>query len=330
MISSDDRWQKVRDLFDQLVDLPPAARERFLDEQCGDDVDLRRELVQLVVIDHHASDAAKSTGPLTKAIGAVVEANTREGREALLGTVIGSYRLAEVIGHGGTGTVYLADRMDDQYSAQAAIKIVESARFNAEINRRFRSERQILANLQHPGIARLLDSGHTERGVPYLVMEYVRGEPITKYCDRLQFNVEQRIRLLLKVCDAVQYAHRNLVIHRDIKPANLWVTNDGMPKLLDFGIAKLLDTDAIAREQALTRLNAVMLTPEYASPEQIQGKPVTTASDVYSLGVVLYELLTGLRPYTVSSASQLELERSICEVEPQKPIDAICHHAELS
>jgi len=330
LINPNNRWQKIRNLFDQLVDLPPAAREQFLDKHCSDDEELRRELVQMVVIDHHASDVKKSTGPLTKAISAVVEANARERREALIGTVVGPYRLSAVLGHGGVGTVYLADRADQLYSAQVAIKIVESAAFNAEIGRRFRAERQILANLHHPGIARLLDSGHTENGLPYLVMEYVHGEPIHKYCDQLQLTIEQRIRLMLKVCDAVQYAHHNLVIHRDIKPANLWITPDGTPKLLDFGIAKLLDTGALASELALTRFSDVMLTPEYASPEQIQGKPVTTASDVYSLGVVLYELLSGLRPYKVSSSSHLELERSICIVEPSKPSAAVETQTQLS
>jgi tetratricopeptide (TPR) repeat protein len=185
---------------------------------------------------------------------------------------------------------------------------------------RFRAERQILASLNHANIARLLDAGETGDGQPYLVMEYVHGEPVDRYCDRQQLDLNARLKLFLEVCHAVQYAHQNLIVHRDLKPANILVTAEGSPKLLDFGIAKLLDTGEAQAMIALTRMNDRLLTPEYASPEQILGRQVTTASDVYALGVVLYELLTGLRPYTVpSSASQLELERSICISDPMRP-----------
>ena len=318
MKTQDARWQRIRGLFEKAMDLSLAQRDAFIEEHCGADPDLKRELKALL-----ASDEPQTGGALTGAIGAAVEATTRERRQELLGSVIGPYRLSSVLGHGGAGTVYLAERVDRQYSAQVAIKVVEGAALSAEIGRRFRAERQILANLNHQNIARLIDAGETPQRIPYLVMEYVHGEPISDYCDRMRLSVEDRIQLILRVCGAVQYAHQNLVVHRDIKPANILVTPDGTPKLLDFGIAKLLDTDSIAAELALTRMNDRVLTPEYASPEQILGQPVTTASDVYALGIVLYELLTGLRPYKVSSASQLELERTICIVEPFKPSAAI-------
>src|SRR5690606_6483194 len=188
----------------------------------------------------------------------------------------------------------------------------------------FRAERQILASLNHANISRLLDAGETEEGQPYLVMEYVHGEPVDHYCDTRQLDLQARLQLFLEICNAVQYAHQNLIVHRDLKPANILVTSEGVPKLLDFGIAKLLDAGDAAAVLALTRMNDRLLTPEYASPEQILGRTVTTASDVYALGVVLYELLTGLRPYTVpASASQLELERSICVTDPQRPSAAV-------
>jgi serine/threonine protein kinase/Flp pilus assembly protein TadD len=318
MKTQDARWTRIRDLFSQAVDLTPEQRSRFLDDRCGDDSELRVELNALL-----DSDAGHSISPITGAIGTAIEATTREHRKELLGSIIGPYRLTSVIGHGGAGTVYLGERVDRQYSAQVAIKIVEGAALSAEIGRRFRAERQILANLNHPNIARLLDAGETDQGYPYLVMEYVHGEPIDAYCDKQKLSLDARIELLLKVCEAIRYAHQNLTVHRDIKPANILVLPDGTPKLLDFGIAKLLDTSAMAADLALTRMNDRVLTPEYASPEQILGNTVTTATDVYSLGVVLYELLTGLRPYKVSAANQLELERTICVTDATTPSTAV-------
>ena len=238
----------------------------------------------------------------------------------MLGKVLGSYRVTSILGHGGTGTVYLAERADLQYSAEVALKVVDSASLQVGMGARFRAERQILANLNHPNIARLLDAGETESGQPFLVMEYVRGEPLDQYCDTRYLDLRARLQLFIQICTAVQYAHQNLIVHRDLKPANVLVSDDGTPKLLDFGIAKLLHTEEQHSGPALTRVADRLLTPEYASPEQILGGNVTTASDVYSLGVVLYELVCGLRPYRVPpSHSQLELERSICLSDPEKP-----------
>lgn len=314
MKTEDARWSRLRDLFSQAMDLPLEERQVFVDESCKDDPELRDELSALL-----SADLEKISGPLTSAVDVAIKATSRDRRMSLIGNVVGSYRLVSVLGHGGAGTVYLAERADRQYSAQVAVKIVESALLHADIGHRFRAERQILASLNHPHIARLLDAGETANGQPYLVMEYVHGEPIDSYCDKKQLSIEKRLELFLKVCEAVQYAHQNLIVHRDLKPANILVTRDGVPKLLDFGIAKLLDTNEAAAALALTRVNDRILTPEYASPEQILGQLVTTTSDVYALGVVLFELLTGLRPYQVSAASQLELERSICVTDPRSP-----------
>jgi serine/threonine protein kinase len=317
---SNDRWERLQELFSQAVDLSGSDRKTFVEKETAGDAELRTELLELLACDNGGA----RTGPLTLALGAALDITTRDRRKALVGRTLGNYKLVSVLGHGGTGTVYLGERADRQYSAQVAVKIVDNGTMQGELGLRFRAERQILASLNHPNIARLIDAGETEEGNPYLVMEYVHGEPLDRYCDREQLGVRERLQLFLEICSAVQYAHQNLVVHRDLKPANILVTAEGAPKLLDFGIAKLLDAGEAAAAMALTRMNDRLLTPEYASPEQILGRPVTTASDVYALGVVLYELLTGLRPYVVpASASQLELERSICITDPLRPSAAV-------
>ncbi len=318
--SSDDRWERLQQLFSRAVELSGPERKAFVDAETADDAAMRAELLELLACDNGGG----RTGPLTLALGAALDTTTRDRRKALVGRILGNYKLVSVLGHGGTGTVYLGERADRQYSAQVAVKIVDNGTMQGELGLRFRAERQILASLNHANIARLIDAGETEEGNPYLVMEYVHGEPLDRYCDREQLGLRERLQLFLDICGAVQYAHQNLVVHRDLKPANILVTAEGAPKLLDFGIAKLLDAGEAAAAMALTRMNDRLLTPEYASPEQILGRPVTTASDVYALGVVLYELLTGLRPYTVpASASQLELERSICITDPLRPSAAV-------
>lgn len=264
------------------------------------------------------------SGPASRATGDAISRVSADRGGALLGKVVGQYRMACVLGNGGSGTVYLGERADQQYSAQVAVKVIDESA-PVTFGLRFRWERQILADLNHPNIARLLDAGETEARQPYLVMEYIHGEAVDRYCDRNRLDVHARLELFLQICGAVQYAHQNLIVHRDIKPANILVTAEGVPKLLDFGIAKLLHASDVTHASELTRVNDRLLTPEYASPEQILGNTVTTASDVYSLGVVLYLLLTGLRPYELSSAaaSQLELERAICVVDPPRPSAAV-------
>jgi serine/threonine-protein kinase len=239
--------------------------------------------------------------------------------EPSAGRMIGAYRVVRELGHGGMGTVYLASRADDQYQKRVAIKVVRGLD-SEEIVRHFRRERQILAALDHPNIAKLLDGGTTDDGLPYFVMERVEGEPVDAFCDGRKLTVHERLRLFQQVCAAVQYAHQNLVVHRDLKPKNILVDAQGVPKLLDFGIAKLLNPE-ISGEAATGTVLA--MTPEYASPEQMRGRPITTATDVYSLGVVLYELLTGHRPYGREARDSLELMRAVCEEEAERPSTAV-------
>jgi serine/threonine protein kinase/tetratricopeptide (TPR) repeat protein len=231
-----------------------------------------------------------------------------------VGSRIGSFKLLELIGVGGMGAIYLAERDDDQYHRRVAIKVIKRGMDTDYVLRRFSTERQILANLNHPNIARLYTGGATDDGLPYFVMEYIEGAPLIEYVDGNRLAVGDRLKLFRKVCAAVQYAHQNLVVHRDLKPTNILVTPDGEPKLLDFGIAKFLDSKM---DTTVTEFRA--LTPEYASPEQIRGESITTASDIYSLGVLLYELLTGLRPYRITNRTPHEITRAICEQEPPKP-----------
>lgn len=299
-----DRWQQVRGVFDQVAALPSAERPAYLDQACSADPDLRREVESLLLSHHEAGTEFLNT----PAINLSRPAPTRVGRR------IGAYNIVEEIGRGGMGEVYRAGRADGQYEKEVAIKLVRGGYNTASVLERFRHERQILASLDHPNIARLLDGGTTDEGLPYLVMELIEGTPIDQYCDTLKLGVNERLRLFVQVCSAVQYAHQRLVIHRDIKPGNILVTKEGVPKLLDFGIAKILDPAASAATTV-----AGPLTPEYASPEQIRGEPITTATDVYSLGVVLYQLLTGHSPYPRSTSAPHEFARAICEIEPERP-----------
>lgn len=318
-MTATERWARTEHLFGQAIELPPEARASFI-EANAIDADERQELLDLLAAD---ADHAGSC-PISQAIGRAADHSALDRKRGLLGKVVGQYRIVSILGSGGSGTVYLGERADKQYAAQVAIKVIDETAPTA-FGLRFRAERQILASLNHPNIARLLDAGETEAHQPFLVMEYVQGETLERYCDRNQLSVRARLELFMQVCAAVQYAHQNLIVHRDLKPANILVTGDGTPKLLDFGIAKLLDASDLTRTSELTRMNDRILTPEYASPEQILGRSVTTASDVYSLGVVLYQLLTGLRPYILSSASasQLELERTICATDPLRPSAAV-------
>jgi eukaryotic-like serine/threonine-protein kinase len=238
---------------------------------------------------------------------------------------IGPYELLREIGHGGMGTVYLAARADDEYRQRVALKLIRRGMDTDLVVSRFRNERQILASLNHPNIASLLDGGTTPDGLPYLVMEHVDGQPIDRYCDARRLPIRERLELFLLVCGAVQHAHASLVVHRDLKPGNILVSADGQPKLLDFGLAKLVDPE-VGADQTATQQR--FLTPSYASPEQIQGRPITTASDVYSLGVLLYLLLTGHRPYGSETSSAQEMSRAVCETEPTRPSAAVLRGSE--
>jgi serine/threonine protein kinase len=305
-----ERWQRVREILDKAIGTPDAERPAFLEETCSGDVQLRAE-VESLLQSHHQAGTEFLQEPAVDLLAlspALFQAGTRVGRR------IGVYQILEQIGEGGMGEVYRAVRADGQYDKEVAIKLVRTGMDRSSVLERFRHERQVLASLDHPNIARLFDGGTTEDGIPYLVMELIEGIPIDEYCDNNKLTVTERLRLFLQVCSAVQYAHQRLVIHRDIKPGNILVTHDGTPKLLDFGIAKILDADSSSKT---TLINP--MTPEYASPEQVRGEPITTATDVYSLGVVLYQLLTGRSPYPKDTRAPLEYARAICEYEPERP-----------
>jgi serine/threonine-protein kinase len=301
-----DRWKRVTDLFDRAAAMPIEERTAFIAHQCGEDAELRTEVESLLAFDHGDGDA----------FGGSVRDAVIDAAATLTTPVqqIGPYRLIKEIGAGGMGSVFLAEREGD-FDQRVAIKIVRGI-ISRDALQRFRSERQILASLQHPNIARLLDGGTMPDGTPYLVMEFVDGVPIDQYCRDHHLTNRARVELFLQVCAAVSYAHRNLVIHRDLKPSNILVTADGTPKLLDFGIAKLLEAEGDAQ---LTQPSMRIMTPHYASPEQVRGDAMTTAADVYGLGVLLYVLLSEQRPYKIETTRSEEIERIVCNSEPPRP-----------
>lgn len=307
-----DRWQRVKTIFSSAAELAPAERQQFVKDSCGEDRALMEEVESLLRYEGVST---------VSGAGGSAPADDRGG-VGLEGRRLGPYQLLREIGRGGMASVYLAIRADDQYSKQVAIKLVNGVTNSEEVVRRFRNERQMLAVLDHPNIVKLLDGGATADGLLYLVMDYVQGVPISDYCDAHRLTIEERLELFRTVCAAVHYAHQNLVIHRDLKPGNILVNSSGAPKLLDFGIARLLNPELLG-EAGLTRAALHPMTPEYASPEQVRGEPVTTASDVYSLGVMLYELLAGSPPYRIGRATLPELERVICLEEPQRPSAAV-------
>lgn len=314
-------WHRVEALLDAVLDLPPEQRSAYLDAACADDPTLRREVESLLALETQAQ--ARLGESLDDFAGTFVNhlQTEREEQDAaqVVGQAVGPFRIARLLGRGGMGSVYLAERADGAFFQQVALKIVRRGLDTDDILTRFRYERQILASLDHPHIARLLDGGVTPDGRPYFAMEYVDGVPITTFADSQRLTTQQRLVLFRTVCRAVQYAHQNLVIHRDLKPSNILVTADGTVKLLDFGIAKLLDEEAEVARVPQTRTGLNLMTPEYAAPEQITGEAVSVATDVYQLGGVLYELLTGHRPYNLPSRVRREIERIILEEEPTRP-----------
>jgi non-specific serine/threonine protein kinase/serine/threonine-protein kinase len=311
-----ERWQQVKAIFHAAADQKEQERDVFLASACEGNVELRSE-VESLLASMEQPDALIDAPPM---LGAAAQWLAGNHADPVLGRTIGSYQIVRLIGRGGMGAVYLAERSDQQYRKQVAIKLVRPGIDRDQLLPRFLRERQVLATLDHPGIAKLLDGGATEDGLPYLIMDFVEGVPIDKYCDTHKLSTVERLRLFRSVCAAVQCAHQNLVVHRDLKPSNILITADGQPKLLDFGIAKLLEGEE-GVEVTLTEYR--VLTPEYASPEQVRGGPITTASDVYSLGIVLYELLTGHHPYRLPTKSAAEMERAICEEEPERPSTAM-------
>jgi serine/threonine-protein kinase len=316
MPPADERWARVKGLFEATMDLSPDARAALLKKECDGDEALRREVESLLESDDQADGFIEE--PMLEMPRDLF---SEPAEETLAGRHFGAYQIIREIGRGGLGAVYLAARADDEYRKEVALKLVRRGLDTEDILRRFRNERQILAQLDHPNIARLTDGGTTDDGLPYFVMEYVDGEPIASYCDTHELSTAERLNLFRKVCAAVTYAHQNLVIHRDLKPSNILVTREGEPKLLDFGIAKLLGPEEEALAQTIAGQR--VMTPEYASPEQVKGERITTVSDVYSLGVLLYELLTGQRPYRLKTRTAAEISRAITDQEPERPSTVI-------
>ena len=303
-----DTWRRVKDIFDVAVDIEPAAREAYLAEACGGNAELLAEVRSLLASLDGAGDFIESP----------VAVPDDPGDPAFrTGVSIGPYRIVQAIGEGGMGMVYQAVRVDDLYRKLVALKVVRRGLCSRDAMRKFETERGILAHLDHPNIARLLDGGTTPDGRPWFVMDFIAGTPIDEHCERERLPVGERLGLFLTVCSAVQYAHQNFVVHRDIKPRNILVTAEGAIRLLDFGIAKLLDPDAEGPAETTSAVQ--MMTPEFASPEQLFGQPVTTASDTYSLGILLYVLLTGHRPFVFKTRSPQEIAAAIRDSEPRRP-----------
>jgi eukaryotic-like serine/threonine-protein kinase len=315
------RWRQIEDLFQNALDCEPDRRAAFLDSACAGDASLRQEIESLLA--SYEKGRFTETPAFTEGIKLLEESEERSHA----GQNIGPYRVIRKIGQGGMGSVYLAGRADQAFEKEVAIKLIKGGQDTDDVLRRFRSERQILASLEHPNITRLFDGGTTQDGLPYFVMEYIQGEPIDTYCDSHILNITERLKLFQSVCAAVHYAHQHLVVHRDIKPGNILVTPEGVPRLLDFGIAKLLAAEPSIADRTMTI--ARRMTPESASPEQVRGGNITTASDVYSLGVLLYRLLTGHSPYRLARRSSDEIERAICEEDPEKP-SAVIYRTEES
>jgi serine/threonine protein kinase len=302
------RWQQIEALFRAASELPEDQRSTYLAGATGDP-ELRAEVEGLLAADR------KPDGFLRQPIARELEHRAKALRPP--GSRLGRYRLLRALGSGGMGTVYLAKSEEGSDGTVVAVKLLRTDFPFPDAERRFRAEQRILASLRHPNIAELLDAGATDAGVPFVVMEYVPGETIDRFCDSQWLTLEQRIELMLPVCDAVHYANRQRIVHRDLKPGNVMVTRDGVPKLLDFGIAKLLDAQGIGART--TRTGMAMLTPSYASPEQLSGGAITPATDVYSLGVVLYELATGQLPYLLSATGALDRAREIMRAPPVRP-----------
>lgn len=309
------RWAQIRQVFDGALERPAKDRAAYLRVLCARDDELRRE-VETLLRSHEESDDFLET---PAAHLSQITSREDDVGEYPQGYRVGPYQFERRIGRGGMGAVWLATRFDREYKKQVAIKMVKRGMDSQEILRRFRTERQVLANLDHPNIARLIDGGSTPDGLPYLVMEYVEGTPIDEYCEQRKIPISERLHLFRAVCSAVHYAHQNLVVHRDIKTSNILVTADGVPKLLDFGIAKLLTRDGSTLDLAQTRPEMRPMTLDYASPEQVRGEPITTATDVYSLGVLLFRLLTAKMPYGGNIRSQAAMQHAICEQEPLRP-----------
>jgi tetratricopeptide (TPR) repeat protein/predicted Ser/Thr protein kinase len=316
-LNSRELFERADAIFDAALDLPAEDRLAFVESRTGDDASLRDAVLRLIQAHDDSGRFLEGTAATIASSFLTGDSGTIES--GYLGAArVGPFRVVHELGQGGMGSVFLGERADGQFSQRVALKFVRGGILSPYLVKRFTEERQILATLEHPGIARLVDGGVTEAGVPWFAMEYVDGEPIDRAAERLGLSMPDRLELFSRVCEAVQYAHEHHVVHRDLKPNNVLVTADKSVKLLDFGIAKILDTGDGPSEPA-THTGAGAMTPQYAAPEQIRGEPVTAATDVYALGVLLYELLTGSRPYQVEGRSLRDVERLVCDTAPPPP-----------
>jgi serine/threonine protein kinase len=316
-------WEKIEEIFSKAVELPENERENFIRRASAGDETLRRKVLSMLNADRRGESYLENPVVLPRTLSKLMAVSTaeNEGTDAWQGRFFGPYKVVKKLGSGGTGAVFLAERADGEFEKRVAVKIIRhDARTEFNLTR-FRRERQILASLEHPFIARLLDGGTTDEGFPYLVMEYVEGDTLPRFCDSRELSLRGRLEIFGRICAAVEYAHERKIIHRDIKPSNIPVTAAGVPKLLDFGIAKILDAELIHDSAQPTATFQQQMTPEYASPEQVRGQEITAATDIYSLGVLLYEILTGARPYKLPSLSPYEIARVICE-KPVPPLKA--------
>ena len=302
-----ERWELVKSLFELALTVGPDGRAAFLEEHCGPDEELRSEVISLLE-SHDDSDEFLETPVMSvkDMVDVPISPSIR-----MVGKRIGAWEVVREIGRGGMGAVFLAVRADNEFQKRVAIKLIRGGMESDFLIRRFRRERQILARLEHPYIARLIDGGATPDGLPYFVMEYVEGESLGQYCEARGLELRERLEILLKACSAVHYAHRRMIVHRDLKPGNILVKEDGTPKLLDFGIAKLLDPTTADSPSETTAGAFRIVTPAYASPEQMRGEPATVRSDIYALGVILYELAAGRRPLTTAGEDPLALPASV-------------------
>src|ERR1044072_2388840 len=307
--------ERVAEIVEAALERAPAERAQFLNTACGNDIALRAEVESLLGFQNQARDFIES--PAYEIASRIL---VEQDGELTPGQTLGDYQVLYLLGEGGMGEVYLAT--DKKLERQVAIKVVKHGVGSASVLHHSRKEEKILAGLNHPNIARLYGAEVTTSGLAYFVMEYVDGRRLDQYCREQELSIADRLAIFRKICAAITYAHQNLIVHRDIKPANIRVTADGEPKLLDFGIAKLVDPQVQVADEPTMTVQGVM-TPEYASPEQVMGEEVTTASDIYSLGVVLSELLTGQRPYRLKTRSQDEIVRAIKEEEPSRPSTAL-------
>jgi len=325
-----ERWQRIEHVCQGALEREESQQASFVQAACGGDDGLRREVESLLAYRRKADHfiEAPALEVAARALAAEQSVSVSDSSR-FVGRLISHYRIVEKVASGGMGDVYRAVRADGAYQMQVAIKFIQGARSTDFFLARFQNERQILASLDHPNIARLIDGGTTGEGLPYVVMEYIEGLPLDAYCAEKNLSIHERLALFRTVCSAVQYAHQNLVVHRDLKPSNILVTREGVPKLLDFGIAKILNPQRGESESKETVTLVRMLTPDYASPEQVRNETITTRSDVYSLGVILYKLLTGLPPYRLATDSPHEIVKAICEAEPEKPSTAVSRHLNL-